>query len=155
VKISLLRHGIAEDFAATDFDRALTAEGEQQLERLLDEVVATGWAPGAVLHSPYLRTTQTAEAVHARFPEVERLAVDDLAIGSMDAILRAASRHPDPLLVGHEPTLGNLCARLLGAPSGAVRFERAGLAVLDVDRIPTTRPARLLAFLSPDWLLRR
>ncbi|MFZ5476015.1 MAG: SixA phosphatase family protein [Myxococcota bacterium] len=149
-----MRHGIAEDVAESDFDRALTPEGTQQLERLLDEIVRTGWSPGSILHSPYLRTTQTAEAVQARYPAVPRHAVDDIALGSMDAILRAASRFPDPLIVGHEPTLGNLCARLLGAPTGAVRFDRAGFAVLDVDRIPTTRPARLVVFLAPQWVVR-
>ncbi|MES2640126.1 MAG: histidine phosphatase family protein [Myxococcota bacterium] len=152
MRISLLRHGIAEDFAATDFDRELTQEGWTQLENVLDALIATGWAPGTILHSPLIRTTQTAASVHARFPHIPCVALDALALGSVDPILMGASRHPDPLLVGHEPTLGNLCGRLLGAPTGAIRFERAGFAHLEVDRLPTTRPARLLAFLPPEWI---
>ena len=150
--VSLLRHGIAEDEAATDFDRALTPEGQAELGLLLDMLQGLGWSPGSILHSPLVRTVQTADAVSARWPALPRLAVDDLAIGSIDGILRAAARMTDPLLVGHEPTLGNLCARLIGAPAGSVRFERAGFAMLDVDRIPTTRPARLVVFLSPTWV---
>jgi len=34
-------------------------------------------------------------------------------------------------LVGHEPDLGDLAARLLGAPPGAVALRKAGLALLE------------------------
>jgi phosphohistidine phosphatase SixA len=71
----------------------------------------------------------------------------------MDGILRACASYPDPVLVGHEPTLGHLCGRLMGAPHGAIQLARAAVAILDVDRIPTTRPARLKAYLPPDYLL--
>ncbi len=151
MRISLLRHGIAQASAATDFDRELTQEGWLQLENVLDTLIAGGWAPGSILHSPLVRTSQTAASVHARFPHVPCIALDALALGSIDPILMACSRRQDPLLVGHEPTMGDLCGRLLGAPTGAVRFERAGFALLEVDRLPTTRPARLLAFLPPAW----
>ena len=149
MRIGLLRHGIAEDHAATDFDRALTEAGHLDLERVLDVLGGWRWRPGAILYSPLVRTVETAEHCAARWPEVPILAVDALALGFVDAILHAAAAHVDPLLVGHEPTMGNLCGRLIGAPTGAIRFERGGFALLDVDRIPTTRPARLLLFLSP------
>lgn len=152
MRIALLRHGIASQGFGADFDRELTSDGWMQLENVLDGLVRAGWAPGAILHSPFVRTTQTAESVHARFPDVERLAVDALALPSIDPIFMVASRYPDPLLVGHEPTLGNLCARLLGAPAGGIRFERAGFALLEVDRLPATRPARLVAFVGPAWI---
>lgn len=35
-------------------------------------------------------------------------------------------------LVGHEPDLGDLAARLLGAPAGALALRKAGLAVLEL-----------------------
>ncbi|MDP2316121.1 MAG: histidine phosphatase family protein [Pseudomonadota bacterium] len=151
MRIALLRHGIAEDTAPTDFDRELTPEGWLQLENVLDALVRTGWSPGTILHSPFVRTTQTASSVHARFPQTPCIALDALALGFLEPILMACARHPDPLLVGHEPTMGNLCGRLIGAPTGAIRFDRAGFALLEVDRLPTTRPARLLAFLPPVW----
>lgn len=150
--LSLLRHGIAEDVAATDFDRRLTREGCEQVERVVLALAATGWAPGAILHSPYVRTTETARLVQARFPKLPREPLEDLAIGSIEAILRACTRFDHPLLVGHEPTMGNLASRLIGAPMGAIRFDRAGFALLDIDRIPTTRPARLVAFIQPPWM---
>jgi phosphohistidine phosphatase len=149
VRIGLLRHGIAEAEADSDFDRQLTEEGHFDLERVLDTLAGWGWRPGSILHSPLLRTTQTADHVAMRHPEVAVVPVDALALGFFDAILQAAARHPEPLLVGHEPTMGNLTGRLIGAPTGALRFERGGFALVDVDRLPPTRPARLLLFLPP------
>ena len=149
MRIALLRHGIAGPGTGSDFDRELTSEGWHQLEDLVDRLDRVGWAPGSILHSPFVRTTQTASVLAARFPEVTVRPMAELALHDLDDILMIAARHPDPILVGHEPTMGNLCARLLGAPTGGIRFERAGFALLEVDRLPATRPARLLAFLSP------
>lgn len=149
MRLALLRHGIAEDAADSDFDRALTDEGHAGVIAQIERIADQGWRPGAILHSPLVRTTQTARHLHARFPDVPMVSLEALALGFYDPILRAAAGATDPVLVGHEPTMGNLCARLIGAPTGAIRFERAGFALLDVDRLPSTRPARLLLFLPP------
>ena len=149
MRLTLLRHGIAEDHAATDFDRALTAVGAAQLERVLDGLCAGGWVPGAILHSPLVRTTQTAAAVARRFPRVPIVAVSELAEDDLGAILHAASPWVEPLLVGHQPTLGELLAELIGASPGTTALPRAGVAMLEVDRLPPRRRAQLLAFLPP------
>jgi phosphohistidine phosphatase len=151
MQLALLRHAIAAHDASSDFARPLTREGADQLERALDHVLGTPWRPGTILHSPYVRTSETARAVHARMPDVGCWSIDELALGSLDAILHVVAQFEDPLLIGHEPTLGNLCARLVGAPAGSMPLERAGFALLDVDRLPTTRPARLVAFVPPVW----
>ncbi len=152
MRIGLLRHAIAEDSAASDFERALTHAGWEQLECVLDALGRTGWEPGTILYSRFVRAAETAEAVHRRYPHVPCLPLDAIAIGVLDPILMACARHVDPLLVGHEPTLGRLCARLLGAPAGAIQFDRAGFALLEVDRLPPTHPARMVAFLPPHWI---
>ena len=149
MRLTLLRHGIAEDHAASDFDRALTTVGTAQLERVLDGLCADGWVPGAILHSPLVRTTQTAAAVARRFPRVPIVAVPELALDDLAAILHAASPWVEPLLVGHQPTLGELLAELIGASPGTTALPRAGVAMLEVDRLPPRRRAQLLAFLPP------
>lgn len=147
--LGLMRHATAEDDAPSDFQRRLTETGRRELGPLLDGIVGSGWRPGAVLHSPLVRTTETAAIAAQRWPGVPVLPAEVLADGNLEAILRLAAQHADPLLVGHEPTMGRLCARLVGAPNGATPFPRAGFALLDVDRLPTTRPAVLLTFASP------
>ncbi len=150
MQIALLRHGIARDVAATDRDRALTAEGRAQIERVIARAASSGWRPGCILHSPYARTTESARVAHARFPDVGVWPIDELAGGTPAEVLHVVARFDDPLLVGHHPTIGEIAARLLGAPAGALPFGRATFAWLDVDRLPATRPARLLAFLPAE-----
>jgi phosphohistidine phosphatase len=36
------------------------------------------------------------------------------------------------VLVGHEPDLGDLAARLIGAPSGTITLKKAGVALLSL-----------------------
>jgi phosphohistidine phosphatase len=151
MRLALLRHATAEPPHADDFARRLTRVGERELDALLDVLVASGWSPGIILHSPALRTWQTAQAVHARFPSVPMEPCEALWHGHTEGIFRAAAGRPNPLLVGHEPTMGRLCARLVGAPLDSMPFERAGFALLDVDRLPSLTPAKLLAFLSPGF----
>jgi phosphohistidine phosphatase len=154
MRLSLLRHGIAEDFAASDAARALTPLGRAELEDVLDAWCGMGWTPGAILHSPYLRTTQTAHAVARRFPEVPVHPVHALAHDDLAAILAAAALHRDPLLVGHQPTLGELLSSLLGEPDGSREFERAGFATVELDPMTSVAPGRLVIHSGPSLLCR-
>ena len=111
----LWRHAEAQEPPAgmADLDRALTRRGQQQAARMaawLDRQLPDGTR---VLASPALRTVQTAQALQRRFrPQAELLPG-----ASADALLQLAG-WPDArapvLLVGHQPTLGQVIARLLG-----------------------------------------
>lgn len=150
--IGLLRHARAEDNAPSDYHRRLTAQGRQELERVLDFIGRTPWRPRMILSSPLVRADQTAEQVAARYPQAPRLTTEVLAAADPSSYQWVAADHPDPLLVGHEPGLGAFGARLMGAPAGALPLDRAGFALFQVDRLPLTRPARLLLYISPLWL---
>lgn len=149
MRIGLFRHGVAEDIARSDFERRLTPAGRSEVVRVGELLYRAGYRPGCILHSPLIRAEQTAATLHERFPEVANTEFEALAYGNLDDILRQIAGMADPLLVGHEPTLGLLVARLVGAPSGSTQLERAGFALVDVDRIPATRPAMLRAFVHP------
>jgi len=95
-----------------DLARSLTPKGERQAARM------GGWLnqrlpdTTRILVSPARRTQQTAEALGRRFRTVDTLH----PLASVDDLL-AAARWPDArepvLIVGHQPTLGLLAARLL------------------------------------------
>jgi phosphohistidine phosphatase len=78
----------------------------------------------------------------------------DSATDAVDRALRLA-------LVGHEPDLGDLAARLLGAPVGSINLRKAGLALLVLPRSAQDRLAdqaaagawRLQLLLTPRALL--
>ena len=162
----LLRHGIAEEPRAglDDRDRALTERGRSRSRAVLDLLRARGLVADRLLCSPLLRARQTAEiAVAAGWaPALELVA--ELAPGGdalaalprwLQAVTAAAGAGPQRLaLVGHEPDLTVLAARLLGAPPGALELRKAGLIQLQLPALsPLAGRARLEALLRPGLLL--
>lgn len=97
---------------ARDLARPLTAKGERQAVRVAEWLNQRLPDTTRILASPARRTQQTAEALGRRFRTVD--AINPLA--SVDDLLVAA-RWPDArepvLIVGHQPSLGLLAARLL------------------------------------------
>lgn len=103
--------GAAPDMTE-DLARELTKKGERQakaMARWLDQRLA---ASTRVLVSPAQRTLQTAAALGRKIQIVEAIGPDASAV----ELLRAAGwpNAAEPvLIVGHQPTLGQLAARLL------------------------------------------
>lgn len=111
----LWRHAEAHDAlpGESDLERRLTPRGEKQAERVgawLDRHLPESTR---VLVSPAVRTRQTADALKRRV----RI-VDALAPGATTRQLLTAAHWPDSadpvLLVGHQPTLGQVAALLIG-----------------------------------------
>ena len=95
-----------------DLQRALTPKGERQAVRMAEWLNHRLAQSTRVLASPALRTQQTARALDRSFKTVAALQPG----AEVSALLRAA-RWPDGgdpvLIVGHQPALGLLAARLL------------------------------------------
>jgi phosphohistidine phosphatase len=143
-ELMLLRHGIALDreIAAArglpDHERPLTPEGRQRTEQVVQRFVALGFTCEGLLSSPLLRARQTAELAQRSglAPRLE-LAGELAPGGDPIPLLRrwlGSPEHASPrrlALVGHEPDLSGLAARLCGAPAGALRLRKAGVAVVE------------------------
>jgi phosphohistidine phosphatase len=109
------RHAEAEDEGAEgeDLQRSLTPRGEKQAARMaawLDRQLPEGTR---VLCSPARRCEQTALALGRKF-KVRA----ELAPGALPEDLLSLSHWPDGkmtvLVVGHQPTLGQTIAQLMG-----------------------------------------
>jgi len=107
----LWRHAEAEP-GEPDLGRRLTAKGIQQADRMgkwLDRHLP---ATTRILSSPADRAQQTAQALKRKF----RVADELMPGASVSAVLTAAG-WPDAkeavLIVGHQPTLGEVAAHLL------------------------------------------
>lgn len=104
--------GAAAFDLASDLARPLTPKGERQACRMAEWLNQRLPDTTRILVSPACRTQQTAQALGRRFHTLDTInpqaSVDDLL---------AAARWPDArepvLIVGHQPTLGLLAARLL------------------------------------------
>ncbi len=110
----LWRHAEAvEREGLPDLERMLTTKGERQAARMADWLNHRIAHSTRVLVSPALRCQQTAKALGRKFRTVEAIAPE----ASPQALLEAA-RWPEStepvLVVGHQPTLGQVAALLLG-----------------------------------------
>jgi len=140
----ILRHAWAEAVEdwPDDFQRPLTAEGQQRFTRMLQQLVGGGFAPQIVATSPLVRCRQTADliaqVVAGHPPVVPR---EELLPGSdLQAILawteRRARDCPQVAWVGHAPDVGQLAAALIGPARGQIRFAKGAVAAIDFDGLP-------------------
>lgn len=109
--LMLWRHAEAVD-GVPDLDRALTAKGRKQAERMAAWLRARLPEQTRILVSPARRALQTADALGLKYA-----VVDKIAPGADPTSLLAAAGWPDAsrpvLLVGHQPALGRAAALLL------------------------------------------
>ena len=124
----LWRHAEAHPLreGQTDLERRLTAAGERQARRMGLWLQQRLPATTRILVSPAARTVATADALERRYRIDPQLAPDQDA----DALLKAA-QWPDSvtpvLVVGHQPTLGLVAARLLAGSPAAWAVKKGGV----------------------------
>lgn len=115
MELILWRHAEAE-MGEPDEGRALTAKGHKQAWKMAEWLDHNLPNSCKILVSPATRTVQTAEALGRKFK-----IVDDLSPESTVEKILAATNWPDSrepvLVIGHQPTLGQLAATLVtGSP---------------------------------------
>ncbi|MFM0737094.1 phosphohistidine phosphatase SixA [Paraburkholderia xenovorans] len=123
----LWRHAEAEDIAATDLARALTTRGRKQAQTVAKWLRTRLPDDALVLASPAVRTIQTAETLSDQYRVVRELAPN----ASVAAVLEAAGWPKGiaqtVVIVGHQPTLGHVAARLLGDSNASWPLKKAGV----------------------------
>lgn len=115
----LLRHATAEERAATDFDRPLTARGRDEAAEVGSELARRSLVPGLVVASPAPRAWSTAELVCAqlRVPPERLRREPGLYDATPRGLLRLLGALPPVarvLVVGHNPTLEEVAVHLTG-----------------------------------------
>jgi phosphohistidine phosphatase len=155
----VVRHAIAAergDEYPDDAKRPLTPEGIARFREAVEGLSALGVSLDLVLTSPLVRTRQTAEIMAEILPgrppikEVKALAPG----GRADAVVTALGeygRRTSIALVGHEPGIGELAARLVGA-RGSFDFKKGAVCRIDVAALPLTGPGELRWFATPRML---
>jgi phosphohistidine phosphatase len=158
----ILRHGIAEDVAATgrDRDRVLTDEGIEKTKECGKALRKLEIEFSAIFSSPYARAWQTAEIVAGELDCKEILQLLD-ALGSdcstdvaFEGLRKAIKKQASVLIVGHEPILSELISHLLSSSSAiSITMKKGGLCKLSCVR-PDPGTARLEWLLTPKHLCR-
>lgn len=149
----LWRHAEAEDLTegGDDLVRALTPRGEREAARMgawLDRTLPEG---ARILSSPARRCEQTALALGRKFRMVPELAPG----ASVEALLAAArwpgARQP-VVVVGHQPTLGQTVASLLGIAEGTCPVRKGAVWWLRAREREGRLQAVVVTVQSPDLL---
>jgi phosphohistidine phosphatase len=121
----LWRHAEAEA-GGPDLGRRLTRKGVQQAERMAKWLDRKLPATTRVLASPADRAQQTALALKRKFR-----VVPDLAPGASPHAVLAAAGWPDArepvLIVGHQPTLGEIAALVLTGEEAPWSVRKCGV----------------------------
>ena len=158
-ELYLIRHGLAEergDAWPDDTKRPLTNEGTSGLRKAARGLARLGVSVEVVLSSPLVRARQTAEIVAAGLdPRPSLVNVDSLApdgtYGAVVADLEKHARKVRIALVGHEPAIGELAARLIGSRH-PIEFKKGAVCRIDVENLPPVGPGDLRWMLTPKIL---
>ncbi|MEO8487180.1 MAG: phosphohistidine phosphatase SixA [Betaproteobacteria bacterium] len=121
----LWRHAEAEA-GEPDLGRRLTSKGLKQAERMASWLEPRLSDATRILVSPAARAQQTAVALGRKFR-----VVDEIAPGASAAALLAAAGWPDArepaLVVGHQPTLGEVAAMLLSGDAASWSIRKGAV----------------------------
>ncbi len=159
LELYLVRHAVAAERGPDypdDDQRPLTPDGVEKWRAAVAGLRRLGLQVDVVLTSPLVRAADTAAVLAAGLkPKPRVVTVDELRPGARLADVVAAvtaqagARRASRLaLVGHEPDLGELAAKLLGA-RGAVEFKKGAVCRIDVTRATPGGPGLLRWFLPP------
>ncbi|MBV8551143.1 MAG: phosphohistidine phosphatase SixA [Acidobacteriaceae bacterium] len=153
MQVHLLRHGVAEETASNDAERALTMDGRKKLRQILQTAVHAEVHPTLILTSPLKRAVQTAEiAKQVLGYKSNILRTKALIPGSnVEEVwneIRAHREEASLLLVGHNPLFENLAAYLLGSPELQVDFKKGALLRVDIETFPAHPRGILRWFLT-------
>jgi phosphohistidine phosphatase len=159
LELYLIRHGVAaergEDYP-DDSKRPLTNAGISRLRKEAKALDGLGVALDHIITSPLVRTRQTAdifaESLKAK-PSVS--SSDALApAGTSTAVIQELAKHMRKgriALVGHEPNIGELAGRLIGARM-PLEFKKGAICRIDFEVFPPKGIGQLRWFVTPRML---
>jgi phosphohistidine phosphatase len=158
MRLLIIRHAVAVPRGAPgilDPDRPLTSEGEKKFRKAARGLARAMDRPDEILTSPWARALRTAEIAAEAWGKLAPKKTEALAGGTFEdlaAVLDGYPANASVAVVGHEPWLSGLLARLLGATEDErLEFKKGGIALVEVPG-PLAEGGRLVLFLAPKIL---
>ena len=159
LELYLIRHGIAAergDEYPDDSKRPLTGAGIKRLQREARALDALDVTLEHIIASPLVRTKQTADVLAACLKSKPTVTTSDALApaGTPAAVIQELGRHMRKgriALVGHEPNIGELAGRLIGARA-PLEFKKGGICRIDFEVFPPKGTGQLRWFVPPRML---
>jgi phosphohistidine phosphatase len=155
VRLLLIRHATAVPGGTPgieDDERPLTGRGRRRFRAAARGLARIMDRPDVLLTSPLPRAAETAEIAARAFGKVEPRHERALARGGVEGILTLLKRQPAKAtvaIVGHEPVLSQVLARLLGSGRAErFAFRKGGAALVDLPG-DSVSAGQLVWFLRP------
>ena len=159
LELYLIRHGVAAergDDYPDDSKRPLTSGGISRLRKeakALDEM-EIGF--DHIITSPLVRTRQTADVFAELLKSKPSVSQSDALApaGTPAAVMQELGKYLKKgriALVGHEPNIGELAARLIGART-PMEFKKGAICRIDFDVPPPKGMGQLRWFVTPRML---
>lgn len=155
----IMRHGIAVTRGSAGFSddskRPLTPEGKKKMREIAEGLIRLGLDLDWIVTSPLVRAVETAEIVAESLGSHLPLDFSDHLRpgGSPEALISFLAKHANRkrvLVVGHEPDLSEMAARLIGAGRHAnFSFKKGGGCLITFDEFPPKSPGELVWWLTP------
>ena len=150
MELILWRHAEAEE-GGDDLERSLTKRGRRQAQRMSEWLRPLLVGEWRILVSPAKRTLQTVKALDMPFDAREALGPSS----TPHAVLREAGwpkGEDSVLIVGHQPTLGQVAALLVGGAQGDVSIRKGAIWWFAARDRRGGQETILKAVLNPDLL---
>lgn len=156
VEVYLVRHAIAADRGddfPDDSKRPLTSQGISRFKKEAKALDAMGVSIAVVLTSPLARARQTADILAQTLKTGPQVVTSDALTpaGTAATVMQEIAKHArkgNLALVGHEPNLGELAARLIGARA-PLAFKKGAVCRIDFEALPPKGTGQLRWFLPP------
>ena len=159
LELYLVRHGVAAERGPEypdDSKRPLTSEGIARLRKQAKALAALGLELDQIIASPLVRTKQTAEVLAQGLATKPPILLSDALApaGTPASVFEELAKHMRKAriaLVGHEPNIGELAARLIGART-PIEFKKGAICRIDFEVFPPKGRGQLRWFVTPRML---
>ena len=162
MELYLIRHALAQQLGLkndfTDEKRTLTSEGRDRMREVARGLRRLGVQVDLLLTSPLARAVETAEIVADALglSKKEVISTDKLAPGgSADELFAEIKSHgvESVALVGHQPDLGEIIAKIIQAHSKlSIDLKKGSICCLNVvETVPSLR-GQMVWLMTPKQL---
>ena len=161
-ELYVMRHGLAVTRGSVRFSddaqRPLVPEGKEKMREIAEGLKQVGFEVDWIVSSPLVRAVETAGIIAESMASSAPVDVCEAMRpgGSPEDLITFLAKRPSRtrvLVVGHEPDLSELAARLIGAGGHAnLAFKKGGCCMIRFDEFPPKSPGQLVWWLTPRLL---